>query len=74
MPSLDRMYAFGVPYIFWSTYLYEQVFFPILNYNKSKHRWRLTDESLQFSVKMKVTIDSPYTDTLCSEVQEQKSH
>lgn len=35
---------------------------------------RLPDNSLQSCVKMKVTLSSPELQTLCAEVQEQKSH
>ncbi|XP_059843961.1 uncharacterized protein LOC132404025 [Hypanus sabinus] len=43
-----------------------------------KHKWsdieNLTDDSLRSCVKMKVTSYSPDVQTLCAEVQEQKSH
>ena len=68
-----KKYAFGVLSIFGSTYLCEQIF-SILNYIKSKHHSRLTDESLQSGMKIKVTCYSPDMDTLCSEVQAQKSY
>lgn len=68
-----KKYAFGVLSIFGSTYLCEQVFSNI-NSIKNKHRLRLTDDSLQACVKMKVTSYSPDVQILCTEVQEQKSH
>lgn len=68
-----KKYAFGVLSIFGSTYVCEQVF-SNMNYIKNKHRSRLTDETLQSCVKMKVTSYSPDVETLCAEVQEQKSH
>ncbi|KAJ8395711.1 hypothetical protein AAFF_G00029480 [Aldrovandia affinis] len=68
-----KKYAFGVLSIFGSTYACEQLF-STMNYVKSKHRSRLTDDSLQSCVKMKVTSYSPDLQTLCAEVQEQKSH
>lgn len=68
-----KKYAFGVMSIFGSTYLCEQVF-SNMNYIKSKYRSRLTDESLQSCVKIKVTFYSPDIETLCSDVQKQKSH
>ncbi|XP_069460653.1 general transcription factor II-I repeat domain-containing protein 2-like [Ambystoma mexicanum] len=68
-----KKYAFGVLSIFGSTYVCEQVF-SNMNYIKNKHRSRLTDDSLQACVKMKVTSYSPDVQTLSTEVQEQKSH
>ncbi|XP_044275526.1 general transcription factor II-I repeat domain-containing protein 2A-like [Varanus komodoensis] len=68
-----KKYAFGVLSIFGSTYLCEQVFSNMRDI-KNKHRTRLTDDSLQSCVKMKVTSYSPDVQTLCAEVQEQKSH
>ncbi|KAJ7338611.1 hypothetical protein JRQ81_012513 [Phrynocephalus forsythii] len=68
-----KKYAFGVLSIFGSTYVCEQVF-SNMNYIKNKYRSRLTDDSLQACVKMKVTSYSPDVQTLCTEVQEQKSH
>lgn len=68
-----KKYAFGVLSIFGSTYVCEQVF-SNMNYIKNKHRLRLTDDNLQACVKMKVTSYSPDVLTLCTEVQEQKSH
>ena len=47
-------YALGVLSSFGSTYLCEQVF-SSMNFIKSKHRSRLTDESLQSCLKIKVT-------------------
>uniref|UniRef100_A0A8C9ZDY1 SPIN-DOC-like zinc-finger domain-containing protein n=1 Tax=Sander lucioperca TaxID=283035 RepID=A0A8C9ZDY1_SANLU len=68
-----KKYALGVLSIFGSTYVCEQVF-SNMNFIKSKHRTRLTDDSLRSCVKMKVTAYSPDVQTLCAEVQEQKSH
>jgi len=68
-----KKYAFGVLSIFGSTYVCEQLF-STMNFVKNKHRSRLTDDSLQSCVKMKVTSYSPDLQTLCAEVQEQKSH
>ncbi|XP_067094207.1 general transcription factor II-I repeat domain-containing protein 2B-like [Osmerus mordax] len=68
-----KKYALGVLSIFGSTYVCEQVF-SNMNFIKSKHRARLTDDSLRSCVKMKVTAYSPDVQTLCVEVQEQKSH
>ena len=68
-----KKYAFGVLSIFGSTYACEQLF-SIMNYIKNKHRSRLTDDSLQSCVKMKVTSYSPDLQTRCAEVQKQKSH
>ncbi|KAL0973635.1 hypothetical protein UPYG_G00207640 [Umbra pygmaea] len=68
-----KKYALGVLSIFGSTYVCEQVF-SNMNFIKSKHRARLTDDSLRSCVKMKVTAYSPDVQTLCAEVQEQKSH
>lgn len=68
-----KKYAFGVLSIFGSTYLCEQVF-SSMNYIKSKYRSRLTDDSLQSCVKIKVTSYSPNIEKICSDVQTQKSH
>ena len=68
-----KTYTFGVLPIFGSTYVCEQLF-STMNYIKNKHRSRLTDDSLQSCVKMRVTSYSPDLQTLCAEVQEQKSH
>ncbi|XP_019720818.1 general transcription factor II-I repeat domain-containing protein 2-like [Hippocampus comes] len=68
-----KKYAFGVLSIFGSTYVCEQLF-STMNCIKNKHRLRLTDDSLQSCVKMKVTSYSPDLQKLCAEVQEQKSH
>ena len=68
-----KKYAFGVLSIFESTYACEQLF-STMNYIKNKHRSRLTDDSLRSCVKMKVTSYSPDLQTLCAEVQKQKSH
>lgn len=68
-----KKYALGVLSIFGSTYVCEQLF-SNMNFIKSKHRTRLTDDSLRSCVKMKVTAYSPDVQTLCAEVQEQKSH
>uniref|UniRef100_A0A3P8RHG8 Uncharacterized protein n=1 Tax=Astatotilapia calliptera TaxID=8154 RepID=A0A3P8RHG8_ASTCA len=62
MPGL-RTHAAQMLSMFGSTYLCDST----ANYVKNKHRSRLTDDSLQSCVKMKVT-------SLCAEVQEQKSH
>ena len=45
-----------------------------MNYIKHRYRTRLTDDSLQFCEKMKVTSYSPDMQMLCAEMQEQKSH
>lgn len=66
-------YAFGVLSIFGSTYLCEQIF-SNMNYIKSKYRTRLTDESLQSCVKIKVTSYMPDVEKLSSDVRKQKSH
>ena len=68
-----KKYALGVLSIFGSTYACEQLF-STMNYIKNKHRSRLTDDTLQSCVKMKVTSYSPHFQTLCAEVQKQKSH
>lgn len=68
-----KKYAFGVLSIFGSTYLCEQVF-SSMNYIKSKYRSRLTDESLQSCVKIKVKSYSPDIEKICSDIQKQKSH
>ncbi|XP_048357110.1 general transcription factor II-I repeat domain-containing protein 2B-like [Sphaerodactylus townsendi] len=68
-----KKYAFGVLSIFGSTYACEQLF-STMNYVKNKYRSRLKDDSLQSCLKMKVTSYSPDLQTLCAEVQEQKSH
>ena len=68
-----KKYAFGVLSIFGSTYACEQLF-STMNYIKNNHRSRLADDSLQFCVKMKVTSYSPDSQTLCAEVQKQKSY
>ncbi|KAF4073159.1 hypothetical protein AMELA_G00255660 [Ameiurus melas] len=68
-----KKYALGVLSIFRSTYVCEQVF-SNMNFIKNKHRTRLTDDSLQSCVKMKVTAYSPDVQMLCAEVQEQISH
>lgn len=65
--------AFGVLSIFGSTYLCEQVF-SSMNFIKSKYRSRLTDESLQSCIKIRVTSYSPDIGKICSEHQTQKSH
>ena len=48
-----KKYALGVLSIFGSTYACEQLFYT-MNYIKNKHLSRLTDDSLQSCVKMKV--------------------
>ena len=68
-----KKYALGVLSIFGFTYLCKQSF-SARNYIKSKHRSRLTDESLQSCTKLKMSSYIPDADTLCNEVQEQKSH
>lgn len=68
-----KNYAFGVLSIFCSTYLCEQVF-SCMNFMKSKYGSPLTDESLQFCIKIKVTSYSPDIGKICSELQTQKSH
>lgn len=68
-----KTYAFGVLSIFGSTYLCEQIF-SNMNYIKSKYRTRLTDESLQSCVKIKVTSYMPDVEKLTSDVRKQKSH
>lgn len=68
-----KTYAFGVLSIFGSTYLCEQIF-SNMNYIKSKYRTRLTDESLQSCVKIKVTSYMPDVENLTSDVRKQKSH
>ncbi|KAF4071178.1 hypothetical protein AMELA_G00282000 [Ameiurus melas] len=68
-----KKYALGVLSIFGSTYVCKQVF-SNMNFIKNKHHTRLTDDSLQSCVKMKVTAYSPDVQMLCAEVQEQKSH
>lgn len=68
-----KRYAFGVLSIFGSTYLCEQMF-SCMNSIKNKHRSRLTQDSLQSCVKLKVSAYSPDLRQLCSEVQQQKSH
>ncbi|KAJ8378470.1 hypothetical protein AAFF_G00239340 [Aldrovandia affinis] len=68
-----KKYAFGVLSVFGSTYFCEQVF-SSMNYIKSKYRSRLTDDSLQSCVKIKVTSYPPDIEKLCSDVQKQKSH
>lgn len=68
-----KTYAFGVLSIFGSTYLCEQIF-SNMNYIKSKYRTRLTDESLQSCVKIKVTSYMPDVEELTSDVRKQKSH
>lgn len=68
-----KKYAFGVLSIFGSTYLCEQIF-SNMNYIKSKYRTRLTDESLQSCVKIKVTSYMPDVEKLSSDVRKQKSH
>ncbi|KAL1277343.1 hypothetical protein QQF64_024016 [Cirrhinus molitorella] len=68
-----KRYAFGVLSIFGSTYLFMQE--KTCSHNiKSKHRTRLTDDSLQSCVKTKVTSYSPDIEKLSSDVQKQKSH
>ncbi|KAM3838578.1 general transcription factor II-I repeat domain-containing protein 2A-like [Vipera latastei] len=76
LPSTYRnmkKYAFGVLSIFGSTYVCEQVF-SNMNYIKNKYRSRLTDNSLQSCLKMKVTSYSPDMQVLCADVEKQKSH
>ena len=68
-----KTYALGVLSIFGSTYLCEQIF-SNMNYIKSKYRTRLTDESLQSCVKIKVTSYMPDVEKLTSDVRKQKSH
>ena len=66
-----KKYAFGDLSIFGSTYLCEQVF-SSMNYIKRKHRSRLTDDSLQSCVKIKVMSYSLIW--ISCDVWEQKSH
>ena len=68
-----KKYAFGVLSIFGSTYTCEQIF-SNMNYIKSKYGTRLTDESLQSCVKIKVSSYVPDVEKLSSEVRKQKSH
>ena len=68
-----KKYAFGVLSIFGSTYLCEQSF-SVMNYLKNEQRSRLTDESLQSQMKLKVSSYQANVDVLCSEIQEQISH
>ena len=68
-----KRYAFGVLSIFGSTYLCEQSFSSINNI-KSKNHSRLTDESLQSWMRLKLSSYVPEVDKLCREVQGQKSH
>ncbi|XP_066471497.1 protein FAM200C-like isoform X2 [Tiliqua scincoides] len=68
-----KKYAFAVLSIFGSTYVCEQVF-SNMNFIKNKYRSRLTDVCLQSCVKTKVTSYSPDVQTLCVEIQKQKSH
>ncbi|KAM3831932.1 general transcription factor II-I repeat domain-containing protein 2A-like [Vipera latastei] len=67
-----KKYAFGVLSIFGSTYVCEQIF-SNMNYIKNKYRSRLTDNSLQSCLKMKVTSYSPDMQMLCGDVEKQKS-
>ncbi|XP_023283321.1 ephrin type-B receptor 2-like [Seriola lalandi dorsalis] len=64
-----KTYEFGVLSIFGSTYLCEQIF-SNMNYIKSKYRPRLTDESLQSCVKIKVTSYVPDVEKLTSDWEE----
>ena len=68
-----KKYAFGVLSIFGSTYMCEQIF-SNMNYIKSKYRTRLTDESLNSCVKIKVSSYVPDVEKLSSDVRKQKSH
>ena len=68
-----KKYAFGVLSIFGSTYLCEQSF-SVMNYLKNEQRSRLTDESLQSQMKLKVSSYQANVDVLCSEIQGQISH
>ena len=68
-----KKYAFGVLSIFGSTYLCEQSF-SVMNYLKNEQRSRLTDESLQSQMKLKVSSYQANVDVLCSEIQEQILH
>ncbi|XP_076805287.1 general transcription factor II-I repeat domain-containing protein 2B-like [Clavelina lepadiformis] len=68
-----KKYALGTLSIFGSTYVCEQLF-SNMNYIKNRYRTRLTDDSLQSCVKMKMTSYSPHVQMLCNEMQEQKSH
>ena len=68
-----KKYAFAVLSMFGSTYFCEQIF-SNMNYIKSKYRTRLTDESLQSCVKIKVTNYMPDVEKLSSDVRKQKSH
>ena len=68
-----KKYAFGILSIFGSTYVCEQLF-SNMNYIKNRYRTRLTDNSLQSCVKVKVSFYSPNVQKLCAEMQEQKSH
>ena len=68
-----KKYALGILLIFGSTYVCEQLF-SNMNYIKNRYRTRLTDDSLQSCVKVKVSSYSPNVQMLCAEMQEQKSH
>ena len=68
-----KKYAFGILSIFGSTYVCEQLF-SNMNYIKNRYRSRLTDDSLQSCVKVKVSSYSPNVQMLCAEIQDQKSH
>ena len=65
-----KKYAFGILSIFGSTYVCEQLFSNI-NYIKNKCRTRLTDDSLQSCVKVKLSSYNPNMQMLCAEMQEQ---
>ena len=54
-------------------YVCEQLF-SNMNYIKNRYRKRLTDDSLQSCVKVKVSSYSPNVQMLCAEMQDQKSH
>ena len=68
-----KKYVLEILSIFGSTYVCEQLF-SNMNYIKHKYRTRLTENSFQSCVKMKVTSYSPDMQMLCAELKEQKSH
>ncbi|OCU00129.1 hypothetical protein XELAEV_18005914mg [Xenopus laevis] len=74
LPKPDKLiFETWILSIFGSTYLCEQVF-SNMNFIKSKYRSRLTDESLQSCMKIKVTSYSPDIGKISMELQKQKSH
>lgn len=71
--KLTNVYGFRVSFIFGFKYMIEDLF-SNMNYIQSKNHTRLTEESLQSCVKIKVSLYVPDVEKLPCDVSKQKSH